>query len=141
MAERCFSKIPRRMERGGRSAGGYTSAQKKTMTLSKETLDGIKISGNLAEGAFLESNQLLSAVLSFVEVSSYLLRTVPNVKYLLREKFCQDRLEAYFGKQRYKCGANTNPSLSEFQSNAFKFRHLLHLIQSERTAKEVGGRR
>ena len=56
------------------------------------------------------------AVLSFVEVTT-LLFAVPGVQFLLSEKFCQDPLEAFFGKQRYKGGRNGNPSVKEFVDN------------------------
>ena len=40
------------------------------------------------------------------------------MKYILSERFCQDPLEAYFGKQRYKGGQNDNPSAKEYLDNA-----------------------
>ena len=50
-----------------------------------------------------------NTVHSFVEVATQLLG-VPGAMYLLSERFCQDPLEAFFGKQRYKGGRNDNPS-------------------------------
>lgn len=61
------------------------------------------------------------AVLSFVEVTEMLL-SVPGVHFLLSEKFCQDPLESYFGKQRYKGGRSDNPSIKEFIDNAVSLR-------------------
>ena len=60
-------------------------------------------------------------VLSFVEVTT-LLFAVPGVQFLLSEKFCQDPLEAFFGKQRYKGGRNDNPSVKEFVNNTVSLR-------------------
>lgn len=60
-------------------------------------------------------------MLSFVEVMKSLL-SVPGVQFLLSEKFCQDALESYFGKQRYKGGRCDNPSVKEFIDNAVSLR-------------------
>ena len=61
------------------------------------------------------------AVHSFVEVTT-LLFAVPGVRYLLSEKFTQDPLECFFGKQRYKGGRNDNPSVKEFVDNTVNLR-------------------
>ena len=61
------------------------------------------------------------AVLSFIEVTTHLF-AVPGVQFLLSERFCQDPLEAFFGKQRYKGGRNDNPSVKEFVDNAVSLR-------------------
>ena len=58
---------------------------------------------------------------SFVEVAPLLL-AVPGVNSILSEKFCQDPLEAYFGKHRYKGGRNENPSVKQFIDNAVSLR-------------------
>lgn len=55
-------------------------------------------------------------MLSFVELVPMLL-SVPGVTYNLSERFCQDPLEGFFGKQRYKGGRNENPSVKEFLDN------------------------
>ena len=47
---------------------------------------------------------------------------IPGVQYLLTEKFCQDSLESYFGKQRYQGCCNTNPTVDDFLSNAASIR-------------------
>ena len=60
-------------------------------------------------------------VLSFVEVTTLLL-AVPGVRYVLSEKFTQDPLESFFGKQRYKGGRNDNPSVKEFVDNTVSLR-------------------
>ena len=43
---------------------------------------------------------------------------VEGAEYILSEKFCQDPLEEYFGKQRMRLGCNDNPMLIEYNSNA-----------------------
>ena len=58
------------------------------------------------------------AVNSFVEVAT----GVPGVTYLLSERFCQDPLESFFGKQRYKEGFGDNPSVQEFLNNTVSLR-------------------
>ena len=60
-------------------------------------------------------------MLSFVELPSSLLQ-IPGAKFILNEKFCQDPLEAYFGKQRSQEGANSNPSVRQFHHNATSIR-------------------
>ena len=108
-------------EKGVKSRPGYSAAEKSVMLLSRETLEGIRISG-LNKHVFVLLTYLSFLVLSFVELAPFLLLTVPNVEYLLSEKFSQDPLEAYFGKQRYKGGSNSNPSANEFLSNAVSLR-------------------
>ena len=58
---------------------------------------------------------------SFVEVTTQLL-SVPGVTYLLSERFSQDPVEAFFGKQRYKGGRSDNPSVKEFLDNTVSLR-------------------
>ncbi|XP_022107675.1 uncharacterized protein LOC110988468 [Acanthaster planci] len=82
-------------------------ATKKKMTLSRETVEGIKIT-----------------VHSFVELGKHLLKQ-PGVQYLLSEKFCQDPLEEYFSKQRGAGGSNENPSVEQFGHNMLA----LHVAQ------------
>ena len=55
-------------------------------------------------------------MLSFVEVIPILL-SVPGVISVLSKRFCQDPLESFFGKQRYKGGRNEKPSVKEFLDN------------------------
>ena len=55
-------------------------------------------------------------VLSFVEVGSKLLQ-MEGIEYLLSATFSQDSLEAFFGKMRYRGGANTNPSVHYLSSS------------------------
>ncbi len=47
---------------------------------------------------------------------------IPGVTCVLSERFCQDPLESFFGKQRYKDGRNENPSVKEFIDNTVSLR-------------------
>ena len=53
---------------------------------------------------------------SFVELGKELLH-LPGVSFLLSEKFNQDPLEQYFGKQRGAGGSSENPTISQFAHN------------------------
>ena len=53
---------------------------------------------------------------SFVELSRFLLSLKPGL-FLLTERFNQDPLESYFGKQRARGGRNDNPSVRSFLHN------------------------
>ena len=59
---------------------------------------------------------LLSPVHSFVELTTVLL-AVPGVQYILSEKFCQDPVEAFFGKLRAQGSRNENPNAKQFMDN------------------------
>lgn len=59
---------------------------------------------------------IIYLVHSFVEVTTQLL-CIPGVTYVLSERFSQDPVEAFFGRQRYKGGCSDNPSVKEFLSN------------------------
>ena len=50
---------------------------------------------------------------SFVEVSKYLL-SYPEVKAVFSERFNQDPLESFFGKQRSHGGHCDNPTVRDF---------------------------
>ena len=56
-----------------------------------------------------------------VELIPFLLR-IRGVKYVLTEKFCQDPLESFFGKQRMHGGANDNPTVATFLKNTVSLR-------------------
>ena len=58
---------------------------------------------------------------SFVELSKILLG-IPGVQYLLSEKFCQDPVESFFGKQRAFGGRNVNPTVKQFMENTVSLR-------------------
>lgn len=46
-------------------------------------------------------------------MAKYLL-SLPGVKFLFAERFCQDPLESFFGHQRSKGGRNDNPTVKQF---------------------------
>ena len=77
--------------------------EKSMMCLSKETQEGLKLTGNPL--IFIIPSTImyftLHAVNSFVGVTKYLL-TLPGVEgqYMLSECFSQDPLENYFGQIR-----------------------------------------
>ena len=66
---------------------------------------------------------IFNVVLSIVELIPYLLR-IKGVKYVLTEKFCQDSLESFFGKQRMHGGAIDNPTVATFLKNTVSLRLL-----------------
>ena len=54
-----------------------------------------------------------------------------NVKYLLTERFCQDPLENYFGRQRGMGRRKDNPSLRDvgFNDNTIRISQMVKPIQ------------
>ena len=68
------------------------------MFISWQTYEGVKIT-----------------VHSAIELTKYLLQQ--NVPYVLTERFCQDPLENYFGRQRSLGRRKDNPSLRDFGYN------------------------
>ena len=68
------------------------------MFISSQSYDGLKITMHSA-----------------IEVVRFLI--MHKVSYVLAERFCQDPLENYFGKQRSSGARKDNPSLYEFGSN------------------------
>ena len=61
---------------------------------------------------------LLPTVCSFVEMARLLLASKEDGLFLLSERFSQDPLENYFGKQRARGGRNENPNLAQSLVNA-----------------------
>lgn len=62
---------------------------------------------------------------SFVEMAKYLLSQPQDQAqklYVLSERFSQDPLENYFGKQRARGGRNENPNLQQCVHNAAALR-------------------
>ena len=72
-------------------------------------------------------------VYSFVELTEYLLG-LPGVKYVLSEKFYQDPLESFFGKQRMRGGYNDNPNVQAFLKGTVSLR-----VQGSLASKPVRG--
>ena len=81
-------------ENSVKSRKTYTLAQRNKM-LSRQTREGLKITGMSCIG-------------------------VP--KYILSEKFCQDSVEFFFGKQRARGGRNENPNVKQFMDNTVSLR-------------------
>ena len=63
---------------------------------------------------------------SFIAIAKELL-IIDGVKFLLSEKFTQDPLEEYFGRQRRKGGSSEQPSYFSFQHNDLT----LHVVDSD----------
>ena len=78
--------------------GEYTANAKSNMFISWQTHEGIKITCN-----------------SVIELVKYLLNH--GVKYVLTERFCQDPLENYFGRQRSLGARNQNMDVRNFGYN------------------------
>ena len=64
---------------------------------------------------------LIHAFCTLVKMARFLLRQ-SGVKYLLSERFCQDPVEAFFGKQRASGGRNDNPTVKQFLDNTVSLR-------------------
>ena len=71
---------------------GYSPEEKKKMSISIQTMDGLKIT-----------------FYSMIECTIFLLKS--GMPHVLPEKFCQDILELYFGLQR-ACGYRCDNPLS-----------------------------
>ena len=78
--------------------GNFTVNAQSNMFISWQTYEGVKIT-----------------VHSAIELTKYLLQQ--NVPYVLTERFCQDPLENYFGRQRSLGRRKDNPSLRDFGYN------------------------
>ena len=78
--------------------GQFSKKNRSDMFISWQTFEGIKITTH-----------------SFKEVVRYLLSH--GVKYILSERFCQDDLENYFGRQRSIGGRRENPSVRDVGYN------------------------
>lgn len=71
--------------------------------------------------ALFSSFSYTYTVHSFVELVRQL-TGVADVQYLLSEKFCQDPVEKFFGKQRACGGRNENPNVKQFMDNTISLR-------------------
>ncbi len=58
----------------------------------------------------------LILVNSFIELVKFLF-TIPDVKLLLSNRFCQDPVENFFGQQRQRGRVNENPTARDFVKN------------------------
>lgn len=78
--------------------GNFNLNDRNKMFISSQTHEGIKITS-----------------LSIIEVVPYLLQQ--GFEYVLTERFCQDPLENYFGRQRAIGARKDNPSVRDFGFN------------------------
>ena len=78
--------------------GNFSRNAHNNMFLSRQTYEGLKITVN-----------------SVIELVQFLLDH--DVRYVLTERFCQDPLENYFGRQRSMGARKDNPSLRDFGFN------------------------
>ena len=78
--------------------GNFTRKARSNMFLSRQTFEGIKIT-----------------VFSTIELVQFLL--LHDVPYVLTERFCQDPLENYFGRQRSMGARKNNPILRDIGYN------------------------
>ena len=78
--------------------GNFTKDARQKMFISSQTDEGLKITVN-----------------SIIEATQFLLQH--QVKYVLTERFCQDPLENYFGRQRSLGSRKDKPSMADFGYN------------------------
>ena len=102
-----------------RNDRNYTANAKVNMFISLQTYEGIQIT-----------------VHSFIEVCRFLLEQ--GVPYILSERFCQDDLENYFGRQRAIGSRRDNPTVRDagYNDNTIKsqysIRSIVGNVQSQR---------
>ena len=80
-------------------AGNFTQNARARMFLSWQTYEGFKLT-----------------VFSAIEATKFLLQE--GMEYVLTERFCQDPLEEYFGKQRQLRRRSDNPDIHTFGYNS-----------------------
>ena len=98
MVTRRFSRLDK-WEGEALSREGASKTENRKLCISKQTLEGLRITVN-----------------SFPELVPKLLQ-LSVVIYLLSEVFSQDPLENYFSKQRHRGGSKDNPTVDEFRTN------------------------
>ena len=74
--------------------GNFTKDAGQKMFISSQTYEGLKITVN-----------------SIIEATQFLLQ------HQLTERFCQDHVENYFGRQRSLGSRKDNPSMADFGDN------------------------
>ena len=84
--------------------GEFTKGERGKMFISKQSMDGLKITVN-----------------SLIEAVQFLLKN--GMPFVLTEKFCQDALEEYFGCQRAIGRRSDNPDLRMFGYNGNSLRN------------------
>ena len=100
--------------------GNFTANAKSKMFISWQTYEGIKITVN-----------------SVIELVKYLLSH--GVSYVLTERFCQDPLENYFGRQRSMGARKDNPSVRDFgyNDNSIRNQKVFRPIQNGNSVDNV----
>ena len=93
--------------------GNFTKNAKSNMFLSWQTYECLKIT-----------------VHSIIELVKFLLNH--QVEYVLTERFCQDPLENYFGRQRSMGARKDNPTLRDFGYND-------NTIRNQRVFRPIAG--
>ena len=85
--------------------GNFDRNAHRNMFISWQTYEGLKIIVN-----------------TIIECVQFLLRNHVTNGYLLTERFCQDPLENYFGRQRAMGSQKDNPSLQDvgFHDNTIR---------------------
>jgi transposase-like protein len=78
---------------------GLSMDKKSKLMLSSQTIEGLKM-----------------AVFSFVELIPHLL-SLEGASFVLSERFNQDNVEVFFGKQRERSGRGDNPTADKFLYN------------------------
>ena len=103
---------------------GFKAGERLQMMLSRETISGIIMTGghnlhlslfqmyNHTHCAYTTYTLMWCVVNSFVELGKKLLG-IPGVKAVFSERFNQDPLESFFGKQRQR-GYRDNPTVKDF---------------------------
>ncbi len=87
-----------------------SASDKARMCISRETLEGLKFTGNCEINILNQYHACSShTVEAFVELTRYLL-SQPGVS----EKLTQDTVECLFGRQRQRGGYNDNPNVQGF---------------------------
>lgn len=188
-----FLKYLNNWEQQCQSIHDKSSSEKASFCLSKQTLEGIRITGiymfnrnnffNFQQLNLFEINELLKQqvlknglrfklkkrlmvfiqsikkikskhiffiinsrkfsfillVHSFITLSKILFEE--GVEFILSEKFCQDPLEEYFGKQRMRLGCNENPTLEQYNFSSLALTvagdNLIRVAGNTRGRKDV----
>ena len=100
---------------------GFTDMEKKKMTLSQETLEGLRMTGiELPYSLWIIFCSFIFSIFipvhSFVELAKFLF-TLKEGLFILSERLNQDPLESFFGQQRARGGRSDNPNVRTFQYN------------------------
>lgn len=96
------------------SQKGLPLEQRKKLMLSDQTIEGLKITGKYIRSILIICMNIL--VYSFMELVPYLL-SLDGANFIMSERFNQDNVEVFFGKQRARCGRGDNPTVTQFLYN------------------------